>query len=252
MSSPFPGMDPFIEGQLWRDFHASFPPVMREFLNRELPPGYVTRVESDVVLCDDGGWSQPRVADLSVSDDGSAGGAGVAVAEPETGVFLTTFPEPDELRFHRVEVLDAETLSVVTILELLSPENKRGGWRSGDHHATKRREVLSSDQTSLVELDLLRGGRRPPTTRPLPECDYAAFVYEAWSRPNVRAYPWSLLDPMPTVAVPLREDDGSVPLDLQAAFETTFERNSYGRLLRYDGPCVPPLPESAAAFVRGD
>ena len=32
MPSPFPGMDPFIEGQRWQDFHATFIAVLKELL----------------------------------------------------------------------------------------------------------------------------------------------------------------------------------------------------------------------------
>lgn len=30
MSSPFPGMDPYIESQEWEDFHSTFNTVVRE------------------------------------------------------------------------------------------------------------------------------------------------------------------------------------------------------------------------------
>ena len=35
MPSPFPGMDPYIEGSVWEDFHADFMSALRELLKLE-------------------------------------------------------------------------------------------------------------------------------------------------------------------------------------------------------------------------
>ena len=245
MKSPFPGMDPFIEGWDWRSFHAAFNGYVRTCLNGVLPQEFIARSEVDVVIRHDTGWERTRVADVTVTDEyGFALAGGVAVAEPQAAVFVTEFPEPDERRSHRVEIVDTRSEQVVTVLEVLSPENKRGG-----RHAGKRAEILESDETSLVEVDLLRAGRRPPTVDPLPPCDYAAFVYRAWQRPGVEVYPWRLLDRMPTIPVPLREGDADVPLDLQEVFDRTFEEGRYARALPYDRPCQPPLPGPAVEVL---
>ena len=50
MPSPFPGMDPFIEGQMWQDFHATFITVARETLMPQLRPNYVVNVEEYVYV----------------------------------------------------------------------------------------------------------------------------------------------------------------------------------------------------------
>ena len=50
MASPFPGMDPFIEGQLWRDFHTRFITVLSEMLMSQVRPRYVVEVEEYVYL----------------------------------------------------------------------------------------------------------------------------------------------------------------------------------------------------------
>lgn len=49
-------------------------------------------------------------------------------------------------------------------------------------------------------------------------------------------YGWSVRDPLPTVLVPLRQEDGVIPLDLAAVFQQTYERGRYGRILRYGEP----------------
>ncbi len=50
MPSPFPGMDPFIEGQRWRDFHTTFITVIREMLTPRVRPRSVVEVEEYVYL----------------------------------------------------------------------------------------------------------------------------------------------------------------------------------------------------------
>ena len=243
MDSPFPGMNPFLEGVDWRSFHTDFITYVKAEINRRLPSSYVARTEVDVVISEDTDWEQPRIGDVTIS--GGPGGGGTAVAEPEADTFVTEYFEPEEYRHRWLEILDAKTKDVVTVIELLSPDNKRGRY---NQHAEKRQEVLNSD-ASLVEIDLLRGGRRPPTIAPLPPCDYAVFISEAWSRPRLRVVTWNLLDRMPTVALPLRKGDDPVPLPLQETFERTFEEGLYERVLEYDAPCVPPLPEAALRLL---
>ena len=50
MPSPFPGMDPFLEGPEWEDFHATFNTVLRELLSPTIEPDYVVRVERRVYV----------------------------------------------------------------------------------------------------------------------------------------------------------------------------------------------------------
>ncbi|MFA0775855.1 MAG: hypothetical protein THHGLFOP_001379, partial [Candidatus Fervidibacter sp.] len=50
MPSPFPGMDPFIEGQLWDDFHSRFVPELAAALMPKVRPKYLVTVERRVYL----------------------------------------------------------------------------------------------------------------------------------------------------------------------------------------------------------
>ncbi len=49
---------------------------------------------------------------------------------------------------------------VVMVIELLSPANKRTGVDAADAYECKRREIIRRS-IHLIEIDLLRGGRRP-------------------------------------------------------------------------------------------
>jgi hypothetical protein len=50
MPSPFPGMDPFIEGQQWGDFHHSFTEEIRRVLIPQVVPRYLVRVDEYVYI----------------------------------------------------------------------------------------------------------------------------------------------------------------------------------------------------------
>lgn len=74
-----------------------------------------------------------------------------------------TLPSLDRERVPFVEIRDRESRRLVTVIELLSPSNKRpGGDR--EQYLAKRSDLLASP-THLVEIDLIRGGRRMPMAR---------------------------------------------------------------------------------------
>ena len=50
MTTDFPGMNPFIEGQEWEDFHSTFNNVLREVLSPQISPKYATRVERRIYV----------------------------------------------------------------------------------------------------------------------------------------------------------------------------------------------------------
>ncbi len=50
MPSPFPGMDPFIEGQRWEAFHAMFIVGIQETLMPQLVPSYIATIEERLIV----------------------------------------------------------------------------------------------------------------------------------------------------------------------------------------------------------
>ena len=257
MPSPFPGMDPFIEGQKWANFHPSFLGAIRDVLNPMLLPRYVTDYEQSIWLVAEGdggdGELTPYRPDLDVERTGfdaaaQPNGCGVvATLEPE--VRTRPVPATSRVLHRRLAVLEARSREIVTVLELLSPWNKVNPGRR--ESLAKQSELLRAG-VNLVELDLLRGGRRLPTVQPLPDGDYHVFVTEpedGWTE-RVEVYSWGLRDALPTVPVPLGGDDPPVGLDLAAVFEAIHDRAGYGVLLDRTKPVLPPLSEGDAEWVR--
>jgi hypothetical protein len=113
----------------------------------------------------------------------------------------------------------------------------------------KRDEVLQSS-AHLIELDLLRGGRRMPTVDPLPPADFYAIVSRVRRRPAAELYAWSLRQPLPTIPVPLAGSDPDVPLNLQTVFAATYDRAGYDYSLHYDWSVEPALSGADQEWVR--
>jgi hypothetical protein len=64
-------------------------------------------------------------------------------------------------------------------------------------------------------------------------------------------YPIQLEEPLPEIAVPLLPGDGTVALDLQAAFNRCYDTGPYSRRVKYQiQRVVPPLPAKKARWVK--
>ena len=167
MRSPFPGMDPYLENPaVWPDFHMRMIYGLSEALNPQLSPRYVIRAEAQMYiheLADD--W-QGLIgqADDGVSRGLYPGSASATVLEPPP--VWGTMPTVDIERVHYLEIRDRAGREVVTVIELLSPTNKREPDR--EHYIAKRVR-LRQTCVHLVEIDLLRGGIGPR----LPVCRIA-------------------------------------------------------------------------------
>ena len=245
MPSPFPGMDPFIEGQRWRDFHTRYITVLGEFLTPQVRPRYVVDVEEYVFLgresADDRMMLEP---DLSLSDRLTAESDAAATAGTATAVkpVVRTVPMPHRVRQPYLTLRRRDDLEVVTVIELLSPWNKTAGL--GQNEYLNKRHNVFATPANLVEIDLLRGGQRLPTVEPLEEEDYYVFVCRRERLPSVDVYSWSLEDPLPCIPIPLAADDADVLIDLQQAFITTYDRAGYDYSLDYERK-VQPIPDAA-------
>ena len=251
MPSPFPGMDLFIEGPEWEDFHQGFIAELSGALVPLVRPRYVVRRERRVYV-EHQPDAEDRVlrADVAVTaptrEPSSAGpGSSSATALAPVAVHL---PMPEERREAFLTIRDRQSMEVVTVVELLSPGNKRAGSDGRRQYLSKREEILASE-THLVELDLLRGGKRLPTVEPLPPADYYVFVCRNHPRYLAEVYPWTVRAVLPRIPIPLAGDDPDVLVDLQQVFTATYDRAGYDYSLAYGQPIDPPLSEADAAWA---
>jgi len=251
MPSPFPGMNPYLEHEdAWHNFHEQFPNRVVEVLEPQVGPNYFLKVDEHVYtqeLPED----QRRflvLADAALShmpDKGRERGPGTATVtiKAPRRVLL---PAVDRVGMSYVEIRDRRSRRLVTVIELLSPSNKRPG-ADREHYEYKRAEILASP-THLVEIDLLRGGERMPFDEPV-EGDYCVLVSRYQERRQADLWTFNLRDPLPAIPVPLAGDDPELKLDLQAILHHLYDTRGYGKFI-YDTPPDPPLSPEDAAWAR--
>lgn len=257
MPRAFPGMDPYLESpEFWPDFHSTFVNCWREAIATFLPENYEARIDERVSLIEMPATDERQTAlgrhilpDVSVTrvtdsaHENSQEGS-VLTREP---VVVPLIMAPEEVRETYIRILHRPDRSLVAVLELLSPTNKTDiGF--GDY--VQKRMALLRQPVHLVELDLLVGGQRVPTARPLPTGHYFALVARSERRPFADVYAWSIRDRLPKIPIPLKAPDADVVVDLGDVFTTAFERGRYARSLRYDAPPAITLPESELRWCR--
>jgi hypothetical protein len=262
MTSPFPGMDPYIEAcGLWGDFHHELISGIKHALAEAAPERYLIRTgeRSYVVLVEEeenGKTSRRIYPDVTVTSrrrtKSSRRKAGVAVAEPPLKcepVVMRAFIE-DEHREAFVEIYEATAgQRVVTCIEVLSPSNKRPSSPGWDLYQRKRQSLLLSD-TSLVEIDLLRGGQRMPMLDPWPDSPYRILVARPKKYGLCKVWPVHSQIPLPAVPVPLAKPDPDILLDLQPMIASIYSRSRYERSIDYRKPLVPPLSGAESAWLE--
>ena len=252
MPSPFPGMDPYLENQEWEDFHTTFNTVLREALATEVRPRYVVRVERRVYvehgLDSDDQVRWPDVSVLWSGTDLPVALKDTAQASASLAPVECLLPGPQERRETFLVIREVPSLEIVTVIETLSPANKRASSDGRDQYLAKRQEILGS-RTNLVEIDLLRGGKRLPVIG-APPGDYYAIVSRGNRRPRTHVYAWTIRQALPRIPIPLKPEDQEVTVDLQQVFDTVFERAAYQLSLNYDAALRPPLDEADAAWRK--
>jgi hypothetical protein len=240
-------MDPYLEDPaLWPDVHHGLISEMQARLNRQLRPKYHVRVEERVYISDENDPGRKAIipdlkvrttdsADAPIFSDSNTSTA--AVAEP---MLLTTLIE-DEIHEARLEVIDREQRSVVTVIEILSPTNKIVGSRGRASYEQKRVEVMQSP-SHFVEIDLLRDGESIQTRELLPKADYYVHVSKKALRPKGIVWPILLSQQLPAIDIPLLAEDPDVKLDLQTVLNTAYERAAYDLEIDYRRSPNPQLP----------
>lgn len=248
-------MDPYLEGELWQEFHETLAGAIRAQIMPLLTPKYVALLAKRYVLDRPavGIFDLPSVRtflpDVHVVLPRDQ--APVAVATPETppevtapSIEVPSYMESPQLG---IEIRDVAQRRLIAVVEILSPANKYG---EGAREYLDRRSELLRTEVHLLEIDLLRQGTRIPLVGAVPAAAYYVYLSRWQRRPYTQVWAVDLRIPLPVVPVPLLPSDPDVPLNLQAAVDACFALVGYERLIDYTQP--PPLPElsgSDAAWV---
>ena len=250
MPSPFPGMDPFLELQEWEDFHTRLITAFSDRLSPKIEPDYLVRIERRVYVESVGGEPESmRRADIAIVAVDGWPASGRPSQQTATMTAECELPMPIERQETYLVIRDRETMRVVTVIELLSPANKRSKGDGRNQYMIKRHEILSSP-THLVELDLLRGGMRLPVVGTLPTGDYYVIISRAKRRPKCEVYAWALSDKLPLIPIPLKPGDADASVPLQEDFDIVYQRARYDLSVKYTAPLDPPLTPDELRWVQ--
>ncbi len=247
MSSPFPGMDPYLEPH-WRDVHTAMMIYIRDQIQDQLPSNLVARVEESVSVDED--FESRRIApDVSIVEDfeGTALGyqtESVAIAEP-----LLVLEEVPQTARH-VQILDLSSGErVVTAIEVLSPSNKLT--QSGREDYRRKQRAYLAAGVNLVEIDLLRGGQYVLAAPQefIPAAKRRTYMMSVRSRNRTKVFGASLQEPLPVIPIPLRPTDRDVSLDIQQIINQVYDRGRYAKL-NYQHALEPQFSPADAEWLN--
>lgn len=253
-------MDPYLEGEpegeIYQEFHDRLANQISEQLMPLLAPRYVALLAKRYVL------DRPALGIFDVPQERTfypdvhvvtPPGAPATTKSNREDTILSEPPIelpsilPEEVPVLSVEIRDVAERRLVTMIEILSPVNKRG---EGARDYAERRMELLRTRVHVLEIDLLRRGTRIQLAGEPPPAPYYVYLSRWQRRPYTQIWPISLRDRLPTAPVPLLPPDSDVPLDLQSAIDECFELVGYHRLLDYaKSPPRPDFNEDDAAWI---
>lgn len=136
-----------------------------------------------------------------------------------------------------IKIIDiAARRRIVTIVEFLIPPNKVEG--AGREVYLHCRQDFEKAGVNIVEIDLMRGQQDSP--------------YQVCVQPGSKSYQVEILplqERLPVIAIPLRETDKDVALDLQAIIDDCYRKGVYGDDIEYTDEPNPPLSPKDAAWA---
>lgn len=254
MQSPFPGMDPFLEGHLWPDFHNSLAIFLKTQLVPKVSPKYLVQTISytvgDTSPEKDFGIMYPdlevlqrnqRLKEPTVAYQNSSN-------SPITPATITLQEKKEiEVKIPVVEIRDRKDNQLITAVEILSPVNKRV---PGITAYRQKRERLHRAGVHLIEIDLLRRGKYPITHKDLPNSHYLISLTRkaSWA---TKVWAIDIKEPLPVIPVPLKAPDEDSILDLQKAVKDVYAQSHYHLAIDYsETPVRPPFSESDQKWMR--
>jgi hypothetical protein len=250
MPSPFPGMNPYLElPVLWAEFHNRLIVAISDALTPQLLPNYYMAVETRSYLDAD----QPDLL-VGIPDAVVLPSPGqLPVAQPQSTATQVRpqqirLPMSIEVKERYLEVREVGTHAVITVIEVLSPKNKRSG-EGRTAYEQKRLRILGS-ASHLVEIDLLRGNSPMLMLGVEQPSDYRIIISRAESRPVADLYSFCLTEPISDFILPLKAEGEGIEVKLQQILFEVYERGGYAFRLDYRQPVPPPqLSPTQQAWV---
>jgi hypothetical protein len=254
--SPFPGMDPWLEGR-WGHLHHELISGLARQVSDVLPPGLSVSIEERVyVLSQESLRRRPQfVPDVAVFEfgAGSAAASTAAVLTAATPIIIDV-ADDESVTEGYIEIRSLESGEpLVTTVEAISPTDKIDA--NGRAEYVRKRDACYRAGVNVVEVDLIRAGA-PLVDVPLSRIEaawvtpYKCVVHRGpTSGRRFEYYPLPLRERLPRVRVPLRPADADVTVDLQEPVDDVYVRGRYASRIDYSIPPDPPLSADDAAWA---
>jgi hypothetical protein len=244
-------MNPYLESpELWRSIHNRAIVAIADFLTPQLLPKYLVDIEQRIYRISGEDALLVSIPDVAVARSPiqtNSSTSNVAVIAPTVQALRVRVPVPAEFRESYLQVIEQETKKVVTVIEVLSPTNKRPG--KGREMYDEKRENIFGSRTHLVEIDLLRSYKSLPVLGSETETSYRILVSRGNQRPLADLYPFNLPDRIPAFPLPLRGEDAEPLVDLQELLNDIYDRAACDFRIDYNAEPAPALAESYAVWV---
>lgn len=256
----FPGIQPHLNSALqqrgggWRSFHTAYLNAIYVTLDETLPEGYYATPEEALQI---GIYNAEEisgsVADVLISRRGDAAPTATAGRATVTPTLALPIPRMTAEEDALTAIMIYRADEAITRIELLSPANKRGG----SHYANyrdKRQKTLESG-LRLVEIDYLHETlpilSAIPSYRDRHQGAHPYHIIISDPHPDFDSgktyvYSFGILDPIPTLNVPLADQDG-IALDFNACYQQTIKRRNFQMAID-----LSQLPANFGAYASED
>ncbi len=249
MSSPFPGMNPYLENpDLWSEVHHRLITAIADDISSHLSEKYRVAIEKRTYRLDSEDSLLIGIPDVAIfkakktdkkSDLSSGKTAVMTLPETENKSVTVTLPLPLEIREGYLEIREVATGNVVTVIEVLSPTNKRT--KEGRNAYLEKRQQILGSYTNLVEIDLIRIGEKMPILTNIPDTDYGILVVRYYRLPSAQLFAFTVRETIPNFPIPLQENEEEIEVNLQDIFLGIYERARFDLTLDYNQNPVPDL-----------
>jgi hypothetical protein len=251
MLNPFPGMNPYLEHpELWHQVHNRLIVGLADAIADQVAPHYFVSIEQRIYQSFADPQSLVGIADVGikrdpwVTDQSNALAGSVNVLTKPQRVQITM---PWEVRERYLEIREVATKELITVLEVLSPSNKRTG-EGRSIYESKRINILAT-KTNLVEVDLLRSGR-PMAVQGAHKSQYRILVSRASDRPEADLFTFNLQEKIPDFPLPLQGEHPEPIVSLQTILNDTYRRGRLDLLIDYSKDPVPELEASDRLWMK--
>jgi hypothetical protein len=249
-------MNPWLERPgLWPDVHDNLVLGLQRTLAPRIRPRYYVAVKQRAVIAVAPPEPEPVYPDVSVIERSTPfHGAGLAAASEEESILvkpiIVEVPVRETITEDYLEVVEAATHRVITVIEILSPSNKQPG-RDRRAYECKRERIFRSP-THLVEIDLPRAGEPMPVTLLQTNgysSQYRILVKRGEYMRRAYLYPFSVRDPIPVFQLPLQPGDSEPSIHLGILLKEIYDDLGYDLRVDYTKPPAPPLSEVDARWA---